>query len=101
MFRTIRSYQVLENEDAVANPSHTEGKSNFKLIAVAKCATNDGPVDAREVPGLEKNYDTVKEFLDACQECGYLAKESETEVVDPTAKKPEGGSKSRKKSSKK
>jgi len=72
------SYQVFVNLSPEMNPTHNEGNSKFDYLGVAYCATPGGPVAARSIKGLETNYDSVREFLDACTAAGYLAKESTT-----------------------
>jgi hypothetical protein len=102
------SYQVFKNLAPETNPKHIEGKSEFTYLAVAYCATPGGPVDARGIKGLEKNYDTVAEFLDACTEAGYLVKESSKrydedgeEIIGSGEPEPPAAASSTKKKSKK
>lgn len=70
----MRSYQVFQNDSPATNPGNIEGQGPFTFIGVADCATPYGPVDARAVKGLGKNYNSVNEFLKACSENNLLAK---------------------------
>lgn len=74
----IRSFQVFRNDSNIRDISKAEGLPNaLTFIGVADCATPSGPVDARKIVGLEKNFSSTRDFKAACDAAGYLAKESE------------------------
>lgn len=73
----VRSYHVFRNDSGNPNIHAQDGKGGFVLIGIADCAKPSGPVDARAIAGLGKNYHTALEFRQACDEAGYLVKESE------------------------
>ncbi len=85
----MRSYQIFKNDSPKTNPFNTEGQGPFSLIGIADCATPSGPVDARSIAGLGKNYNHTRDFLAECEKLNYLAKESTgcaDDVTDEQAK---------------
>lgn len=77
-----KSFQVFRNESVESNPTHAEGFGKWTFVGIAKCPAVAGPVDARSIKELGKNYDTVHEFHAACKEAGLVAKETEAVYND-------------------
>lgn len=78
----MKSFQVFRNDSPEANPNHNEGFGKWTFAGIAKCPAVAGPVDARSIKGLGKNYDTVHEFHAACNAAGLVAKETDAEYND-------------------